>query len=121
LPGYHAEWLLQSNRTNPISNISTAVPFRHLVCEKDKLLPGWAIVLITLVVGIAVSMALVYFIYTGWYGHKFRAPLLHAYYHLRKRLAGVPRSGPISIVVTDIEGYSGGCDHKLAWTRLQWQ
>lgn len=35
------------------------------------------------------------------------APLLQAYVDIRKRLRGAPTSGRVSLVVTDIESYSG--------------
>ncbi len=48
--------------------------------------------------------------YLSCYRRGKRAALLQNYLNLRKRVKGEPLGGQVSIVVTDIEGYSGdGC------------
>jgi hypothetical protein len=39
--------------------------------------------------------------------------------HVKWRLQGMPKSGTISVVVTDIEGYSGGCHGLLPTAAFQ--
>jgi hypothetical protein len=39
----------------------------------------------------------------------YRSATKRALDHVKWRLQGLPKSGTISVVVTDIEGYSGGC------------
>ncbi len=39
----------------------------------------------------------------------YRSAAKRAWDHVKWRLQGMPYSGTISVVVTDIEGYSGGC------------
>ena len=45
----------------------------------------------------------------------YRSAAKRAWDHVKWRLQGMPKSGTISVVVTDIEGYSGG---RLGWGLL---
>ncbi|PNG99169.1 Adenylate cyclase, partial [Tetrabaena socialis] len=62
----------------------------------------WAVVLIVLG-GLLIAA---WVTYLSCYRRGKRAAILQNYYNLRKRVKGEPLGGQVSIVVTDIEGYS---------------
>lgn len=63
----------------------------------------WAVVLIVLG-GLIIAAWVTYLM---CYRRGKRAAILQNYYNLKKRVKGEPLGGQVSIVVTDIEGYSG--------------
>ena len=44
----------------------------------------------------------------------YRSAMLRAWDHVKWRLQGMPKGGTISVVVTDIEGYSGGWGNHIS-------
>ena len=44
----------------------------------------------------------------------YRSATKRAWDHVKWRLQGMPKSGTISVVVTDIEGYSGGWGNHIS-------
>jgi hypothetical protein len=98
LPGFNERW--SRNRT-------------LLTCEpipKSAVLPAWMWVLVALGVVLALLAGAIALLGSRWV--LFRSRWAREMELKRKRARGPPKSGgPVSIVVTDIEGYSGalGC------------
>jgi hypothetical protein len=67
---------------------------------------------ISTLVSIAGVLLLLYLAYVSYYGTwGLPTKLQKAAAAMRKRMEGLPRSGAVSIMVTDIEGYSGESTH----------
>jgi class 3 adenylate cyclase len=71
---------------------------------------------ISTLVSIAGVLLLLYLAYVSYYGTwGLPTKLQKAAAAMRKRMEGLPRSGAVSIMVTDVEGYSGECCFLLAF------
>jgi hypothetical protein len=84
-----------------------------LVCTPKNLSASsaWspAVISIVTIGGFMVLAAAVVLIINACRPRGYRSAGKRAWDHVKWRLQGMPKSGTISVVVTDIEGYSGGC------------
>lgn len=59
---------------------------------------------------VVILIAGVFYLYKG-------TEVFHKVNNLKKRMKGLPTSGPFAAVVTDIEGWTGGGGKCVAWCR----
>eukprot|EP00775_Hariotina_reticulata_P007035 gene7035-7249_t len=86
----------------PHGNLEISV----LYCDETSSLSSAKVAAITALSSFVAAMLLAYIGYVGWYGRWGLPRLERAYVDFKKRLQGIPTSGKVSIVVTDIESYS---------------
>jgi hypothetical protein len=111
LPGFYERW----------SNNDT-----QLTCEavaRGAMLPAWTWVLVALGVVLALLAGAIALLGSRWV--LFRSRWAREMELKRKRARGPPKSGgPVSVVVTDIEGYSGGAGRwqgGVGWGGVGWE
>jgi hypothetical protein len=87
-----------------------------LECPEERNTSVWGPQLITIVTvaGFVVLATLAVLLINAFRPKGYRSATKRAWDHVKWRLQGMPKSGTISVVVTDIEGYSGGC-HRLVF------
>ena len=81
------------------------------VCTPSSASPRWSFTMVAVVTTcsfLALCAALV-LLFSVIRPKGYRSAAKRAWDHVKWRLQGMPKSGTISVVVTDIEGYSGGC------------
>ncbi|KXZ47811.1 hypothetical protein GPECTOR_32g423 [Gonium pectorale] len=98
IDGFREVWVEHTDGEPSMGRRLTCVPVKTPWVQRYP----WVVVLIVLG-GLLVAAWLTYL---SCYRRGKRAAILQNYYNLRKRVKGEPLGGQVSVVVTDIEGYS---------------
>ncbi|WIA15920.1 hypothetical protein OEZ85_012668 [Tetradesmus obliquus] len=99
LKGYSAAW-----DWAPLP--SGACTVRRLQCSPEQGLDKAAVIGVSFATSVVGMLLLGYCLYVSWYGRWGLPKLKRAYDDIKKRRDGAPKSGRVSIVITDIESYS---------------